>query len=125
MRQQPAFLVKISRKLRREMSLPEVLLWNQLRPKVNTECTIRRQVSVLDKYVLDFYCPKLKIAFEIDGIAFHDGQEIKDEQRQKAIEATGIRFVRISAARVLKNPFGVASLVIQICTGEIQFEDLD
>ena len=80
---------------------------------------------MLGKYVLDFYCPELKIAFEIDGNAFHNGQEIKDEQRQKEIEETGIRFVRIGAARVLKNPYGVAILIIQICTGEIQIEDLD
>ena len=125
MRQQPAHMVKISRKLRREMSLPEVLLWNRLRPKENKHCIIRRQVAMLGKYVLDFYCPELKIAFEIDGNAFHNGQEIKDEQRQKEIEETGIRFVRIGAARVLKNPYGVANLIIQICTGEIQIEDLD
>jgi len=118
-------MVKIARELRREMSLPEVLLWNHLRPKVNKSCTIRRQVSVLNSYVLDFYCPHIKLAIEIDGHQFHAGQEVKDEERQRAIEQMGIRFLRIGASRVLKNPYDVAQLIIKICTGEILLEDLE
>lgn len=107
------------------MSMPEVLLWNYLRPKVNKECNIRRQVAVLGNYVLDFYCPKLKIAIEIDGYHFHDGREVKDAERQRAIEQLGIKFLRISAQRVLKNPLAVSQLIIRICTGELNIEDLE
>ena len=118
-------MVKIARELRREMSLPEVLLWNYLRPKVNRKCTIRRQVPFLNLYVVDFYCPAIKLAIEIDGNQYHEGQDLKDEIRQKALEQLGIRFLRISAQRVLKHPNDVAQLIIQICTGEINLEDLE
>ncbi len=107
------------------MTLPEVLLWNLLRPKVNTRCTIRRQVPILKKYVLDFYCPQRKIAFEIDGFYIHEDQEEKDAERQQAIEELGITFVRISAARVLKYPNEVAETIIKLCIGELQVSDLE
>jgi len=118
-------MVKIARKLRREMSLPEVLLWNHLRPKVNNRCIIRRQVPFLNLYVLDFYCPSIKLAIEIDGNRFHEDQEMKDQIRQSAIEELGIRFLRIGAQRILKRPYEVAQLIIQVCTGEVQLEDLE
>ncbi len=118
-------MVKIARELRREMSLPEVLLWNHLRPKVNKKCTIRRQVPFLNRFVLDFYCPNVKLAIKIDGYQFHEDQEVKDGKRQRAIEELGIRFLRISAQRILKYPYDIAQLIIQICTGEINLVDLE
>lgn len=105
--------------------MPEVLLWNRLRPKVNDRCTIRRQAPVLGKYVLDFYSPASKIAFEIDGFYAHEYQEEKDAERQKAIEGLGIRFVRIAAARVLKSPEDVAEFIILIASGQINVSDLE
>ena len=124
-KKQREYMTKISRKLRREMSLPEVLLWNQLRPKINKQCVIHRQVPFLNLYVVDFYCAKLKLAIEIDGRQIHEGQEVKDAERQAAIEQLGIRFLRIGAKRVLKNPYEVAQLIIEICIGELQLEDLE
>ena len=118
-------MTKISRKLRREMSLPEVLLWNLLRPKVNKLCIIHRQVPFLNLYVVDFYCAKLKLAIEIDGWQIHVRQEVKDAERQAAIEQLGVRFLRIGAKRVLKNPYEVAKLIIRICTGELQLEEIE
>ena len=118
-------MVKIARELRREMSLPEVLLWNHLRPKVNKKCIIRRLVPFLNRFVLELYCPNVKLAIEIDGYQFHEDQEVKDGNRQRAIEELGIRFLRISAQRVLKHPYDIAQLIIQICTGEINLEDLE
>ena len=89
------------------------------------KCTIRRQVPFLNLYFLDFYCPSFKLAIEIDGYQFHEDQEMKDQERQKAIEELGIRFLRIGAQRVLKHPFEVAQLIIQICTAEVRIEDLE
>jgi very-short-patch-repair endonuclease len=71
------------------------------------------------------FCPNIKLAIEIDGYQFHEGQEVKDSERQKAIEKLGIRFLRISAQGILKHPYDVAQLIIQTCTGEINLEDLE
>jgi very-short-patch-repair endonuclease len=58
-----------ARRLRRTMSLPEVLLWTQLRGKP-LGIKFRKQHPVGD-YVVDFYCAEKQLAVEIDGIA-HD-----------------------------------------------------
>jgi very-short-patch-repair endonuclease len=55
----------------------------------------RRQYSI-DKYVIDFYCPELKLAVEIDGDV-HDlpGQKEHDIIRQNYLQEFGIKFIRI------------------------------
>ena len=63
-----------------------------------------RQYSV-DHYVIDFYCPKLKLAVEIDG----DVHELSDQQeydkhRQEYLESYGITFLRITNEELLANP---------------------
>jgi len=63
-----------------------------------------RQYSV-DHYVIDFYCPKLKLAVEIDGdVHEQEDQKKYDEVRQKYLEEFGIKFVRITNEELLGNP---------------------
>ena len=68
------------------------------------ECKFRRQYSV-DNFVIDFYCPELKLAIEVDG-EVHElpGRKILDKKRQKHIEMFEIRFLRISNDEFLSNP---------------------
>lgn len=63
-----------------------------------------RQYSV-DNYVIDFYCPRLKLAVEIDG-DIHDLPEQKeyDIERQKYLEGFGIKFIRIKNEELFDNP---------------------
>jgi hypothetical protein len=56
---------KSARRLRKHMSLPEVLLWRLLR---KASPPIRRQ-HPLGAYVVDFYCPAAKLIIEVDGFA--------------------------------------------------------
>jgi len=64
----------------------------------------RRQYSV-DKYVIDFYGPKLKLAVEIDGDVHNiPEQKEHDEKRQAKLEQFGITFVRITNEELLGNP---------------------
>ncbi len=118
-------IVQMAKGLRRRMSLPEVLLWKQLKPSVNGQFDIRRQHPVLDRYVLDFFIPHLQLAIEIDGKFAHDGQVEKDEERQVNIESTGICFVRIPARWVLRDTNEVVAVIMSLCSGEITIDDLD
>ena len=54
------------------MSLPEVLLWQQLRKRING-IQFRRQHPA-GPYVLDFYCATANLAVEVDGEA-HNSRE--------------------------------------------------
>ena len=53
---------KNARRLRRDLSLPEKLLWVRLR---GADVRFRRQHPI-GPYVLDFYCDSLKLCVEMD-----------------------------------------------------------
>lgn len=44
----------------------EVILWSRLKGKRLDGYKFRRQFSVA-QFVVDFYCPRLKLAIEVDG----------------------------------------------------------
>ena len=90
------------RQLRRNMTAVEKLVWMYLRKRQMDERFLR-QYSI-DKYVIDFYCPKLKLAIEIDGdIHNQEEQKIYDENRQEYLESFGITFVRIWNEELYSN----------------------
>ena len=71
----------------------EIILWSKLKGKQVYGCKFRRQYSV-GSYIIDFYCPKLKLAIEVDGTShFQPGSKTKDNDRQKYIETYGIHFL--------------------------------
>ena len=88
------------------MSLPEVLLWQQLRKKPGG-VQFRRQYPA-GAYVLDFFCATANIAVEIDGEAHNRGDRPqRDLARDEWLRSQGIQVMRISAVDVLKNLDGV------------------
>ena len=95
------------RRLRRDITRTEAILWANLRGKACEGLKVRRQYSV-NFYVLDFYAPSLKLAIEIDGPT-HDGDDAQDYDaiRQREIEALGICFLRFTNEEVYKNLDGV------------------
>jgi very-short-patch-repair endonuclease len=96
----------IARKLRKNMTLSEVLLWQQIR-KRKLGFQFHRQVPMLT-FVVDFYCHELMLALEIDGIS-HDNPQNKasDQERQKLLESYGVKFIRIPDIEVKRNLDGV------------------
>ncbi|QDH34077.1 DUF559 domain-containing protein [Porphyrobacter sp. YT40] len=108
----------LARAQRRMPSLPEGLLWRELRCKADG-VKFRRQ-HPLGRYVLDFYCAAAKCSFEIDGIAHDMGDRpTKDEARDAFVAGQGIRVVRISACEVLADPVRVADGMVRMCRGII------
>jgi very-short-patch-repair endonuclease len=89
------------------MPKTEVILWKSLSRKQMMGCKFRRQYSV-DKYVIDFYCPELKLAVEVDGDSHYvkDTEEY-DKERQDYIEQFGIKFLRVTNNDIYKNLRGV------------------
>src|ERR1700745_3415651 len=66
----PTRTVATARRLRLEMTLPEVLLWTAIRGGRIGGFRFRRQHPI-GPYVLDFYCAAEKFAVGVDGSA-HD-----------------------------------------------------
>jgi len=96
-------LKEFSRKLRKNSTLGEILLWQQLRAGSIKKYTFNRQ-KPLDCYIVDFYCKPLKLVIEVDG-SYHleDEQKVKDDERQKLLEKMGLNFLRFSEQQVRKD----------------------
>jgi len=95
--------------LRNNMTLAEILLWNHLKQKKLLGYDFHRQKPIAE-FVVDFYCPRLSLAIEIDGDS-HEGKLEKDGKRQHDIEEFGIRFLRFSDEEVKHNLDGVLEAI--------------
>ena len=106
--------VGLARKLRKTMTLPEILLWQRL-SKSPDGVKFRRQHSIGD-YVLDFYCAEAKVAIEVDGFVHDMGDNPqRDIVRDHVLHDFGVEVLRIPAADVLKLPDDVAEGVVRYC----------
>ena len=93
------------------LSTAELIRRSKLKSRQLCGRRFRRQFSV-GPYVVDFYCPALKLAIEIDGDShFQPGKQEKDNQRQEHIESFGIQFLRFRNNEVRENPRGVLEAI--------------
>ena len=96
-------LVPLAKKLRKNMTLSEVLLWQELKGKQMLGYDFDRQKPI-DNYIVDFYCRTLKLAIEIDGQSHeHEEVAINDKKRQKRLEDLGVRFLRFDDLQIKKE----------------------
>jgi len=61
-----SYLKEKARKLRKNLTESEQVLWSRLRRKQVLGVQFYRQRPI-GKYIVDFYCPKAKLVIEIDG----------------------------------------------------------
>jgi very-short-patch-repair endonuclease len=99
-----------ARKLRRDMSLPEVLLWRELRKR---SCGLKfRRQHPSGVYVLDFFCNDARLAIEIDGNAHDLGERPeRDEVRDQWFATAGIATLRIPASDVQRDMDAVLAFI--------------
>jgi very-short-patch-repair endonuclease len=95
-----------SKQLRRELTLPEILLWQHLR-RNGTSHHWRKQHPA-GPYSLDFYCDAAKLCVEVDSEAHERGDRPeRDAHRDAWLATNGIETLRIRAVDVIKNLEGV------------------
>ena len=94
-------LKTLSRELRKKGTLGEVLLWQALKGKKIRGYQFMRQKPIGD-YIVDFFCSKLKLVIELDGISHIDKAE-RDRIRQQKLEALGLSVVRFCEWYVKKD----------------------
>lgn len=103
-----------ARALRRNMTLPEGLLWQALRARPDG-FKFRNQ-HPFGKFVVDFYCAATKLVIEVDGIAHDLGdQPERDERRDAWLKSQGIRVIRFAAVDVLRDLQSVVSAILTAC----------
>lgn len=107
-----------AKRLRREMSLPEVVLWRLLRQRPEG-LKFRRQHPT-GCYVLDFYCGDARLAIEVDGTSHNHGDRPScDMTRDAWLAAAGIGTLRIPAAELLSDVDTVGDSIVAACRARL------
>ena len=103
-----------AKRLRSNMTDAETCLWHALRRDQLNGLHFRRQHPI-GPFTLDFYCPSLRLAIEIDGGQHAEQRKQADERRTRWLAEKDIAVVRYWNNEVLGNLQGVlADLVTQI-----------
>lgn len=99
-----------ARRLRREATLPERLLWGILRNGQLGGLKFRRQHPI-GPYIADYYCHAAKLIVELDGDS-HDATGEYDLRRDDYMRRQGLRVLRILNDDVLKEIEAVAVAIL-------------
>jgi very-short-patch-repair endonuclease len=104
------------------MTKAEACLWKYvLRGGMMKGYTFNRQRPVMN-YITDFFCKKLGLVVEVDGITHHVEETYqKDMIRQQELEKAGLKVIRFTDEEVLKNIEGVQT-AIEHCVEEREKE---
>ncbi len=103
-----------ARRLRKDLTDSERKLWQALRRDQFRKLHFRRQHPI-GSYVLDFYCPALRLAIELDG-GKHSNEEYRarDERRTRWLSSKGIMLLRFWNSDVMSNFAGVLGEIWRI-----------
>jgi len=98
-------LTRNARALRRDMTAAERHLWYDF---LRTHpCRFQRQKPI-DRYIVDFYCPRARLVIELDGGQHYaEAGRSQDAERDAVLGAYGLRVLRFSNAEVWKDFPGV------------------
>lgn len=103
------------RTLRKAATGAERKLWSKLRNKQLFGLKFFRQYSV-GSYIVDFYCPSIRLGIEADGSQHGGARKDYDENRTKYSEQFNITVLRFWDNDILKNTEGVISKILEHIT---------
>ena len=105
-------LKPIARQMRREPTAMEDRLWQRLRRKSLCNIKFRRQ-HVIDRFIVDFYCPRAKLVVEVDG-QIHEYTQEEDQIRQQfLVDVHGLTILRFTNEDVRQNLEGVLEVIAE------------
>lgn len=102
-----------AKKLRREMTPEEKILWKELRTNKLNGLHFRRQ-QIVHGYIADFYCHRPELIVELDG-RIHELQKEYDAEREAYLIALGFRIIRFTNENVNKDLKGVLQTIVNAC----------
>ena len=102
-----------ARELRRNQTKAETLLWSKLRNRQMDGYKFRRQ-KVIEPYIVDFVCMKLRLIVELDGGHHAEEEQAEyDEVRTEFLDGMGYRVLRFWNFQVLKHRNDVLESIYQ------------
>jgi len=96
----PAFK-QSAREMHSNSTKGEIKFWCELLRKNQTGYKFYRQ-KILNHFIVDFYCEKLKLVIEIEGTR-NDGKEKYDIKRERLLESLGLKVISYKDLDVLNN----------------------
>jgi very-short-patch-repair endonuclease len=103
-----------ARALRRNLTLPEGLLWQVLRQRPNG-LKFRLQHPI-GRCIVDFYCAAAKLVIEVDGEAHNMGERpVHDARRDAWLCSQGLKVIRFAAADVMRDLESVVTAITLAC----------
>jgi very-short-patch-repair endonuclease len=103
--------VATARRLRRNQTDAERILWLKLRDRRLNGLKFRRRQVPIDRYVVDFFCDDAHLVIEVDG-----GQHATADEtnRTRVLEAMGYLVLRFWNNEVHENVDGVLESILNV-----------
>ena len=107
-----------ARRLRRNATIPERMLWNRLRRGRLAGLKFRRQQPI-GPYIVDFFCHEVGLVVEVDGRT-HDERAKEDSRRDAFLrEQEGLQVLRVSNDDVLNETEAVLIAILRAAGNDL------
>ena len=102
-----------ARRLRRNMTDSEQVLWSRLPGKQLLGVQFYRQKPIGD-CIVDFFAPKTKLVVEVDGSQHMEGNHArKDRRRDAYLSSLGLQVLRFDSRQVLQETDAVVDVIFR------------
>ena len=102
-----------ARSLRKNETLAEKRLWEQLRNRTLEDFKFSRQVPV-GSYIVDFVCREQRLVVEVDGATHSTDDELaQDNRRTEFLKSEGYDVIRFQNEEILNGMDEVLTLILQ------------
>ena len=105
--------IQCAKALRQDQTPSEKYLWHNLRANRLAGFHFRRQ-HVIDGFIVDFYCHKVRLVVEIDG-PIHQFQQEYDHEREHILRQHDLHLIRFTNEEVMENLEGVLWKLKIVC----------
>ena len=106
-------LTHFSKKLRKNSTEVESLLWNRLRARQLQGIKFRRQQPI-ENLIVDFVSFEKRIVIELDG-GQHKMNREKDNKRDRSLAENGFTVLRFWDSELIENMEGVLEVIRKKC----------
>ncbi len=113
MKRYPHYIIDLARKLRKQATPSEEILWECLRNRRLSGLKFKRQHHI-DRYIVDFYCAEMKLVVELEGSIHEEKDQIEyDDYRMKYLEGRGLCVMRFRNEEVVNSRETVLDTILQ------------
>jgi very-short-patch-repair endonuclease len=106
-------LTNYAKRLRKNSTRAEAILWNKLKARQMEGIKFRRQQPI-DNFIVDFVSFEKRIVIELDG-GQHKLDKNKDSERDRMLTESGFKVLRFWNNEIFENLNGVLEVIRQLC----------